>query len=380
MQLLHICSYYVGNQLYKNLVSKLSSEGINQEIFIPIKSNEHIGKNQISPKIDIINYYYSNILNKYDRFLFYNKTKKQMKEVEKSVLANKKIDFIHAHTIFSDGGTAYKLYEKYGINYIVNVRNTDINYFYKYAIHLRPLMRKILLNSSGVVFISHAYKEKVFKLLPSKIISQIQNKCYVIPNGIDNYWIKNISVEKRYSKKGQVNLLFIGQINKNKNLKSVILTCKELRRKGYDCFLHVIGNGPLESKSRQLCKKLDISDSVIFHGYIKDKEKISEIMESCDIFIMPSYKETFGLVYIEAMSRGLPVIYTQGEGIDGFFKEGEVGFVVKPNSTSDISKKVELILKNYKDISSNCIRESCQFDWEKIALEYKGIYYNHINP
>jgi glycosyltransferase involved in cell wall biosynthesis len=59
------------------------------------------------------------------------------------------------------------------------------------------------------------------------------------------------------------------------------------------------------------------------------KEKLLNNYRNSDIFIMPSYNETFGLVYIEAMSQGLPIIYTQNEGVDGYFKEGSVGYSVK---------------------------------------------------
>ncbi|GAF71811.1 unnamed protein product, partial [marine sediment metagenome] len=93
-----------------------------------------------------------------------------------------------------------------------------------------------------------------------------------------------------------------------------------------------------------------------------------------DIFIMPSQKETFGLVYGEAMSQGLPIIYSKGQGIDGYFKEGKVGYSVNPNDTNDIIKKIELILENYHNISKNCHDMVEKFSWENIARTYHNIY------
>ena len=66
---------------------------------------------------------------------------------------------------------------------------------------------------------------------------------------------------------------------------------------------------------------------------------------------MPSFHETFGLVYIEAMSQGLPIIYTKGEGIDGYFKEATVGYSVNPKDVKNIVKKIEMIIHNYNKIS-----------------------------
>ena len=55
---------------------------------------------------------------------------------------------------------------------------------------------------------------------------------------------------------------------------------------------------------------------------------------------MPSFPETFGLVYVEAMSQGLPIIYTKGQGIDGYFEDGKVGYPVNTKDSNDIVKKL----------------------------------------
>ncbi|PSL40697.1 glycosyltransferase involved in cell wall biosynthesis [Planomicrobium soli] len=374
MEVLHICSYYIGSKIYKNLVKELSQEGIKQHIFIPIKNEKLIGENELLDESININYYYKTILKKHDKYLYHNKINKQMKEIEKNQILDQDIDYIHAHTIFSDGGTAYKIKRKYNIDYAVAVRDTDINVFYKYAIHLRPFMNKILLNANKIVFISYAYKNLLFSLLPKNILSEIEKKCVVIPNGIDNFW-HNIPVENHKRNNGQaLNLLFMGSLIKRKNLETLIFACSELYKEGYNVFLQVIGNGPLEEESKNLCQKLNISEKVRFHGYINDKEKIRSIMDKCDIFILPSLTETFGLVYVEAMSRGIPVIYSQNQAIDGFFNEGEVGFGVPSLSPDMIVNAIKKINENYVEISQSCIEKSKLFNWNIISRKYIEIY------
>ncbi|MFI8577869.1 glycosyltransferase family 4 protein [Rossellomorea aquimaris] len=380
MRILHICSYYIGNKLYMSLINSLSKHQFHQEVFVPVRTIEHIGKNKIDNHVSSINYIYSNILGKYDRYFYFNKVRKQMKVVEEKIL-NDPIDLIHAHTLFSDGGTAYKLNKKHGINYIVNVRNTDINYFYKYGIHLRPFMYKILINSEAIVFISHAYKDDMLSKLPQRIFKKIEDKCMVIPNGINDYWHQNNMVqESNRLKENKIRLLFIGAINNNKNLTSVIRACSELNSHGYDVLLNVVGDGPLESYCRRVCKELNMSDSVIFHGYVSEMDVIKNIMKNSDIFIMPSFKETFGLVYIEAMSQGLPLIYTKRQGIDGFFKEGVVGYSVEPENIVEIVESVKLIISDYSRVTKECISKSKEFTWEKITSEYKSIYLKKSIP
>src|SRR5699024_2314840 len=347
MKLLHICSYYVGNKLYKNMVENLATKNIDQTVYIPVRSKAHLGKNKLPESVRTVDYKYRNILNKFDRFFFKRKINKQKKDIEKNVINKNPPEVIHAHTVFSDGGTAYLLNKKYGIKYILNVRNTDINYYYKYAIHLRPFMYKILLNAESIVFISHAYKRRMHSLLPSHISKKIEQKLHVIPNGIDEYWHKNAEAKDYSIQSKKINLLFIGSINKNKNLYATILACKRLMEEGYDVTLHVIGNGPKLEDAEKLCADLSIQDNVIFYGYIDDKKRLLSIYRSSDIFVMPSYRETFGLVYIEAMSQGLPVIYSRNQGIDGYFIDGEVGYSIDPNDFKSIVIAVEKIVRKY---------------------------------
>ena len=74
------------------------------------------------------------------------------------------------------------------------------------------------------------------------------------------------------------------------------------------------------------------------------------------------------------MSQGLPIIYTRGQGFDGQFAEGEVGYSVQYDSAEEIADRVKDILDKYEIISRNCIKKVDRFDWDKIAKEYIDIY------
>ena len=93
---------------------------------------------------------------------------------------------------------------------------------------------------------------------------------------------------------------------------------------------------------------------------------------------MLSTPETFGLVYIEAMSQGTPIIYSKFTGIDGFFKDGEVGYGIDPKNYNKLNDNIDLIIKNYKNISENCLQNSITFNWHNISKKYIQIYYNVI--
>ena len=86
----------------------------------------------------------------------------------------------------------------------------------------------------------------------------------------------------------------------------------------------------------------------------------------------------FFLVYAEAMSQGLPVIYTQGQGFDGQFDEGEVGFHCKSDSPSDIREQIEKVCFDYTSISARCIELCKRYRWNEIVERYSKIYSNIV--
>jgi glycosyltransferase involved in cell wall biosynthesis len=100
--------------------------------------------------------------------------------------------------------------------------------------------------------------------------------------------------------------------------------------------------------------------------YLK-KEELIEVYRNNDIYIMPSIHETFGRVYAEAMTQGLPVIYSKGQGFDGIFEDGCVGYSVPSKDADYIAQRVLAIMDVYSNISRRCIELCDMFDWNNIA-------------
>ena len=98
------------------------------------------------------------------------------------------------------------------------------------------------------------------------------------------------------------------------------------------------------------------------------------IIGKMDIFIMPSFHETFGLVYLEAMTQGLPIIYTKGQGVDGYFKENSPGYSVNPYSIDDIKNKIILTIENIQQLSANSLKHVGNFSWDIISNKYAELY------
>src|SRR5699024_3580015 len=146
MKVLHINSNYFYTKLHKELITYLDKVSENT-VFSPMIENP---KN-IKVKDDSV--IAPSCFNKFDRLMFYNKQRKIIKSMTDNIDVVKH-NLVHAHTLFTDGNVAYKIYKKHKIPYIVTVRNTDINAFFKKRIFLRSRGVKILKNASAVIFLS----------------------------------------------------------------------------------------------------------------------------------------------------------------------------------------------------------------------------------
>ena len=123
--------------------------------------------------------------------------------------------------------------------------------------------------------------------------------------------------------------MYVGNFQKRKNVPALIKLVNN-----YQANLTIAGNGGSEEK--RVLQLIRDSNKVNYLGHIDDQSRLAEVYKHSDILIMTSKGETFGLVYIEAMSQGLPVLYSKDTGIDGFFEQGSVGYGVTPGSVSEM--------------------------------------------
>ena len=379
--ILHLSNDYSGSTVYKNLIRELDDLGLNQIIYTPIKSGVSDGRNKIDLKVRGSKIIYSNILNLHlDRLLYKRKIKKIFKDIESKIDLSK-IKCIHAHTWYSDGGVALLIHKKYNIPYFITVRNSDLNVFYKYLPHERGFGRSIVKSAQKIFLISASYKNRFIELKALRSLKkELIDKIEIIPNGVDPFWIENFTTKHLQKEiKQDVDILFIGKFAKGKRIvelqKSIILLNKESDKK---IKLHIVGgDGDESNKVMKLIN--DNLDMFHFYGKIYDNNELLHIIRKCDIFAMPSKSETFGLVYVEAMLQGLPILYTKNEGIDGFYDEPIGEKVSKDADVQEIKQKLQLLIQNIDNYSIPTEKLIRNHDWKLIAKKYKKIYHDIIN-
>ncbi|SHE87627.1 Glycosyltransferase involved in cell wall bisynthesis [Atopostipes suicloacalis DSM 15692] len=370
MKVLQVATGFDFSSVYQNLFQEMTNQNIKIEVHVPRKKSDNlptIDSSTLDYKIKI-----SKEINKLDQLLYFPRINKAVNEIEESHDINS-FNVTHAHSLLSDGGISYELYKRYNIPYIVAVRATDINKYFKYAKHLKPQALKILKNAQNIIFLSKAYKELMYEKYFTKDNTDLIEKSLVIPNGIDDFWHENRKNVHKEFEDSVINIISVGKLIERKNPFMVIKTQRLLTEQGVDTHLQFVGSGDLEEKIQEEIKD---DTNIELLGQINDKQKIWELYRNKDVLLVPSFTETFGLVYAEAMSTGTPVIYTKGQGFDGVFEEGEIGYSVDPNHEEEIVEAVKKIKEHNKIISNNALEESKQFNWYDIVKHYLELYEN----
>ena len=359
--ILQICSYYINDKLYTSFFKSLERLQITSIAYVFANVNA-VSKRIIENKV-VVSYCYNTV----DRCFFHIKHKKALVEAEKRFEFSN-FYLMHAHSLFSNGYIAYKLNQKYDIPYIVTVRYPDVLTFFRFMVHLRGLGIKILKNAKGIIFLSESYKEKTMRYIPAVLKKEIISKTAVIPNGIDDFWIDNSPTMPKEVHE-ELKLLFVGRVNKNKNPEALIEICKLLISKGKQCTLTIVGN--IEDRSySKLFKKYSF---IHYYSYC-DNNQLLRYYRASDIFVMLSHKESFGIVYAEAMSQGLPVIYTKDQGFYSQFDEGIVGYGVNAGDYRQAVECIERIIQDYSNFSMRCLKYSKQFSWDTVAKKVAQMY------
>lgn len=364
MRVLHLNTNYTYSALHQLMIEALEQTGnIDSHVFMST-FNKNLGV--ITPRKNVC---VCECVRKRDRLFFFHKQRKIRKALEKNIKVAG-FDLIHAYTLFTDGNCARSISRKYGIPYVVAVRNTDVNAFFRLQPHLHGRGVQIMRDAAAVFFLSEAYRRQVFeKYVPEKYREEIRKKTYIIPNGIDEFWFSHAPEGPKTLGQGPVKLIYAGRIDSNKNIPTTQKAMALLRAQGYETTLTVVG----KVKEPKVLETIQ-QDAWTTCLPAMPKEKLAAAYRSTDIFVMPSLYESFGLVYAEAMSQGLPVIYSRGQGFDKQFPEGQVGFAVDSRSPESVAEGIKKVIDNYAEIAANCIPSIEKFRWHSLCQAYSEVY------
>lgn len=307
--------------------------------------------------------------NNIDRMLFFPRQWKTEKQLLNR-FSIQDFDLIHSHLLLTTGYSALRLKRRYKTPFVVSVRNTDINGFMKVP-GFKYLARMILKEASGVLFLSNSLKKLLYdNYLTKEQIEMVENKSEVIGNPLERFWEFNtVSGRNERVDKDKVRVLLVAKIKPVKNITTAAAAIEELCKRGYKAELTVVGENQDQEEYERI-KKYDHTTILPF----KTKEELINIYREHDVFLLPSLEETFGRSYVEAMSQGLPVLYTKGQGFDNYYPDGVVGFSIPSDNPKVIADKLENVFKNYSTISNNAVIY-CKDFYEDNIIDRLEVFY-----
>jgi glycosyltransferase involved in cell wall biosynthesis len=236
-------------------------------------------------------------------------------------------------------------------------------------------------DSSKIIVCSNSMKNDAmqkFSINPSKIS--------VIPNGIDSERLNiNVEVSKTRESYGvywkEQMILFVGRLTAQKGCEYLIRAMPQILSK-YNAKLLIVGDGPSRSYLESEASRLGVSNRVIFTGFLSDVEMV-KLMKSTDVLVVPSIYEPFGIVALEGMAAGVPVVASGIDGLSEIISHEENGIKVFPQNPSSIFWGVDRVLsdrglaEHLKEKGRESIEK--EFSWSIIAEKTLDLYKGAIN-
>lgn len=365
MKILHINSYYSTSGLFKHLYDRQINDNLDINVYVPISYQYPEERIAASGEYTLI----SRNHHRLERYIFHLKHHRIWRDLKQNYQLSQ-YDLVHAHSLFSNGWLAQQVWKKTGTPYVVAVRSTDIRTFFDKMPLLRPMGLSILQDAAHIVFISqNNYNELFENHIPKQLHSTLKEKSSIISNGIDPFWLNNLHTDKKPIIHHPLRVVAVGKAIPAKRFLQLADMVKAYNDAIAPIELHVVG----PAWSPRIVEQLNAHPIVQYHGP-KSKEALRDFYRQMDVFALLSSPETFGLVYPEAMSQGLPVIYTKNEGFDSFFDNHYIGVSVGKNDGLAFSKAIDYICKNYAMLLHNVLDSAPLFDWDEIHQKYMTLY------
>jgi len=301
------------------------------------------------------NLHLKRLLSRINYWLFANKINQFIRE--------NSIDIIHAHTFSPDAYIAYRLKEKYGIEYVLTMRMKPDD-----RLEMYPQLLRIVENAKAVI--CHNYQ--LYKLYSEKYNVQF------MPHGLSHEFFNNKPKRESstiFNKRRPFKLLTVARLLGLKNIDVIIEVVRRMREQGKSINYIIIGEGPEKNKLERLIQQHDMTDSIHMVTWQNENDLIG-YYDDADAFIMMSKPETFGRVYLEAAARNLPIIACKNTGIDGYFSDDEALFL--DDNIEAIFKNLLHLYESFEEVmiplSKAAFRKAESLTWDNIVRQYINIY------
>ena len=257
-------------------------------------------------------------------------------------------------------------------------------------LNIPKILRTEILHKLFYKYLINIYKKADILICPSKF-SERQIKEYskniktlIISNGVDLSKFKK-SNNKKFVKKHKLNLLnkrilFVGRLNPEKSVETLIKAMPIIIKNYNNIHLDIVGTGNMQLTLVELSKKLRLEKYITFFGKVSDQDLILAY-NSCDLFCLPSLAELEGMVVLEAMACGKPLLIANSDNSASVYFVNDNGFLFKPKDPLDLANKAIKILKNNKlrkTMAEKSYQTARNYDINKSIDQVEKVYFSLI--
>ncbi len=294
-----------------------------------------------------------------------------------------KADIVHAQTPMVMGfaglmGAKLLRYPLVSSFHTLVTNKPIIDTYYPKNRHLKKLAATSVLR-----YTKFFYKQCDRVIAPSHTINRMLRRYGIqrvdtVPNCIDtsrlNPKVDGSGVREFLGiKPREKSILYIGRLSREKKLEVLLNATKVLLKKDKNIKLIVGGTGPAEQHYRELAKGLGIMSNTKFIGFVSPKN-LPKVYASSDVFCLPSTFETQGVVLLEAMAIGKPVVGADYLAIKELIKNGKNGEKFRPGDYTGCAKKIEKVLNNTAHYKHDAVNTAAEFSKEKVTGKLLDVY------
>jgi L-malate glycosyltransferase len=295
-----------------------------------------------------------------------------------AVLYRQRIDLLHTHWLVPQGLIGAMCHRFFSVPHILTIHGSDLNLLKRNQLS-RRLCRFIVRNSAIITVNSTYMRDQLEEIVP-----EFSQRIRIIPMGVDlkkfRSDVKSDIIEKGFT---DHQILSVGRLIDWKGTVYLVNAMPIILQRFPHTKLSIIGTGPEEENLKQRVKELSLEDNIIFLGRTSNTD-INRYYHSADVFVMPSINqsgntEALGVVLLEAMSCGCPVVGSDVGGIPDIITDNENGFLVPEKDSGALAEKIILLLSDTqvreKFRKNGLMNVKNHFVWDAIVIRFVEAYH-----
>ena len=292
-------------------------------------------------------------------------------------LSKERYDLIHTMFAVPSAPSALALSKHFKIPHLLSILGGDIyDPSKKLSPHKTPLLhttvKRMIEGSDKVVALSYDIKSRAIEYY------KVSKKIDIVHLGIPEPEFSAKSRDDFGFRQNDILLITVGRLVARKGLEDLIEIVKKLDDKKIKLIL--VGDGPEKTRLQNLASEFDIHKQICFMGYVSDETKF-QLLSIADVYVSTSKHEGFGIVFLEAMATGLPVICYDKGGQTEFLKNSHTGYLVTYGNKDLFQKQLKKMCDdNTLRVISNRFNKNYikEFFIETCAERYKNLYHSLI--